>query len=137
MVCGILFGSRIFLKVRFPFPFWKALSSYGLDGHKDVHEYFRGKLLAMVCKLENNLCSAPSCLCFYGQVLSFFIFWVCFFLCHCHSFHCDCSANARLKKMSFLFYCIILPCDLVMLTRISYNVDSAKSVLFCKVCNLL
>lgn len=64
MVFGILFWSLIFLKLRFQFPFWKAFSNYGFDGHKDVYEYFRGKLLAMVRTLAKTPCASPSCVCF-------------------------------------------------------------------------
>lgn len=55
-----------------------------------------------------------------------------------HSPHCDCSLKSRLKKKRCLsfFYCIILPFYLVMLKRMSYNVESAKSVLFSQACNL-
>lgn len=59
---GFCFGP--FLKLRFQFPFWKAFSNYGFDGHKDVYEYFRGKLLAMVRTLAKTPCASPSCVCF-------------------------------------------------------------------------
>lgn len=68
------------------------------------------------------------------------------FICQCPSLLslpclrsplCDCSADARLNKMSFLFQCIILPFDLDTLSRMSNNVKSAKSVLFSKACKVL
>lgn len=93
------------------------------------------------CAHLQKLCASPSHLCFYGQVEFLFFLLLFFFpyfpLLHSpflHSLHCDCSANARLKKMSFLFQCIILPFDLDTLKRMSYNVESAKSVLFSAIC---
>lgn len=44
--------------------------------------------------------------------------------------------NPGWKRCLSFFYCIILPFDLVTLKRMSYNVESAKSVLFYQVCNL-
>lgn len=84
------------------------------------------------CAHLQKLCASPSCLCFHGQVLSFFFsYFSMLSLPFLHSLHCDSSAKTRLKKkMSFLFYCIILPFDLVVLNRMSYNVESAKSVSF-------
>lgn len=111
MVHGILFWSLIFLKLQFQFPFWKALSNYGFDGHKDVYEYFRGKLLAMVRTLAKTLCFTQLRVFLRPSTVFFFPYRSLLSLPFRHSLHCDCSANARLKKMSFLFYCIILPFD--------------------------
>lgn len=44
------------------------------------------------------------------------------------SLTCDCSRQAK-NKMSFLFYCTLLPFDLAMLNGRGYNVKSGKSVL--------
>lgn len=99
----------------------------------------------MVCTLAKTLCFTPAvcvivakCSLFlFSSFLSPFPHFSLLSLPFLHSPHCDCSAKTRLKKMSFLFYCIILPFDLVMLNRMSYNVESAKSVLFSQVCDLL
>lgn len=117
-------------------PFWNALCPYGFAGHKGVYEYLRGKLLATVCTLAKTLCITQLFVFLWPSITFSFPYFSLLSLSFLHSLHCDCSANARLKKMSFLFYCIILPFDLVMLNR-SYNVESAKSVLFSKVCSLL
>lgn len=59
------------------------------------------------CAHLQKLCASPSCLCFHGRVLScFFVSFPLFLTIRLpclHSLHCDCSASARLKKMSFLF----------------------------------
>lgn len=87
-----------------------------------------------------NFVLHPAVCAFLAKCFFFFFSFPCLSLLSLpflHSPHCDCSAKTRLKKMSFLFYCIILPFDLVMLNRMSYNVESAKSVLFSHLCNLL
>lgn len=94
------------------------------------------------CAHLQKLCASPSCLCFHGRVLScFFLFFP--FVSHryvCHVFILFIVTALPVpgwKRCLSFFYCIILPFDLVMLNRMSYNVESAKSVLFSKVCNLL
>lgn len=135
---GFFWVPYLFLNSRFQFPFWKALSNFGFDGHSGVYEYFRGKLLAMVCTLAKTLCFTRLLVFPWPSAVFSFPYLSLSNLPFLHSLHCDCSARTRLKKKRCLsfFYCIILPFDLVMLIRMSYNVESAKSVLFSHVCNL-
>lgn len=91
----------------------------------------------MVCTFAKTLCFTQLFLFSWPSFVFFSLSFSKLSLTFPHPLHCDCSAKTRLKKMSFLFYCIILPFDLVMLNRMSYNVESAKSVLFSQVCNLL
>ena len=101
-ICKNGFGP--FLKLRLLFPFWKAFSNYVFDGHKDVYEYFRRKLLATVRTLAKTLCFTQLCVFFRPSTFFFFFPYLSLLsLPFLHSLHCDCSASARLKKDVFPF----------------------------------
>lgn len=138
MVHGILFWSRIFLELPISVPILEGIKQLWLWWSQRCLWIFQRWTSSNGVHTCKNFVLHPAVCVSRGQVLSFFPFLYFSLLSSpfLHSLHCDCSAKTRLKKMSFLFYCIILPFDLVMLIRMSYNVESAKSVLFSDVCNL-
>lgn len=90
-----------------------------------------GKLLALVCTLAKMLC--PTQLYVFSWPSSVFFLSLCFtvtFAIFFILFIVTALPMPGWKRCLSVFYCIILPFDLVMLNRMSYNVESAKSVLF-------
>lgn len=78
---------------RIPFSFWRALGYHGFDILRELQKQTK--------KTKQKVCAWPSCLCFYGLVVSFtanVLGLPCLLPAHC-----DCSARARLIKMSFFF----------------------------------
>lgn len=119
----VLTGSRFFTnskngrwEFQCQFPFWKALRNLYLNSHKEVHLYFRGKLLVIVCTACRNLQRYFCQYCFYSSFCNFL------------------SQHREAQWMSYFNYCVILPFDFV---RMSYNVGIAKSVLFVKYVTIL
>lgn len=93
-----------------------------------------GKLLALVCTLANMLC--PTQLYVFPWPSSVFFLSLCFtvtFAIFFILFIVTALPMPGWKRCLSVFYCIILPFDLVMLNRMSFNVESAKSVLLFKV----
>lgn len=105
----VLTGSR-FLTIcknggwdfQYNFPFWKALGNLWI-ATKEVHLYFRRKLLEIVCTTCRGIFVTA-------------VFKVLFV-----------SSCLNIMRLSVFLYCIILPFDLI---RMSYNVRTAKSVFF-------
>lgn len=143
MVHEVLFQSCIFLRQTISVPVLEGVKLLWLWWSRRrlwIFQRYPSSNGAHTCK---NIVLHPA-LCFS----LFFLFGVFILPCFSpfdlpflHSSRCDCSVNARLKKkekktMSFLFRCIILPFDFDTLKRMSYNVESAKSVLFSRVWNL-
>lgn len=94
----------------------------------------------MVCTLAKTLCFTQLFVFSWPSTVLFFSFPFVFHCYVCHVFILYIVTALPVpgwKRCLSFFYCIILPFDLVMLNRMSYNVESAKSVLFSKVCNLL
>lgn len=134
-----LFQSQVLLKLPISVPILKGIKQLWLWWSQRCSLIFQRKTSSNGVHICKKPCASPSCFCFHGQVLSssLLFYFTQISLTFHHPLHRDCSAKTRPKKMSFLFYCIILPFDLVMLNGMSYNVESAKSVLFSQVCNLL
>lgn len=103
-------------------PFWKTLSNSDFGGHEVLYEYFRGKLAKTLCSTQLKFIAKV----LFGSVTQF----PSNYLCHDFILFQLCPVQPEKKKRcpSF-FYCIKLPFDLVT-PRMSYNVESARSVLF-------
>lgn len=98
----VLTGSRFFTickngrwDFQYHFPFWKALRNLYLNSHKEVHLYFKRKLLAIACTTCRNLQRYFCHYCFYSSFCNFL------------------SQHREAQWMSFFNYCIILPFGLI------------------------
>lgn len=94
-------------------PILEGILNLSLNSHKEVHLYFKGKLLEIVCSAQ----LAETCIGIFVTT----VFTVPFVI--------SCLNIVRLNGCLTLTISILLPFDFV---RMSYNVGIAKSVLFVK-----
>lgn len=92
-----------------------------------------GVAVSRWCAHLQKYCAPFSSLCFI--FFYFFLYTVWFAISSFFMSMPGWLKNRKKRKMSFLFQCRILPFDFDMFKRMSYNVESAKSVLFSKVCD--